>query len=155
MEKTIDQEQQNVLEKIELDRLLDRGVEFELGKRKYILKEFYGGTLDALSAEFIKLELKQTDTEIATQEFNHFVNSNTKTWARVIAIAVLNSKWKIKFLTGIMARRILWAYKPSDLKGLVDIIATMCNYKDFIHSSVLIAGIRTTKPKTEEVKEQA
>lgn len=147
-------EQETNLEKLELERLMDRGVSFQLGKRKYIIKEFYGGTLDALSEQFIKLEMVIPDGQ-ETQAYNRYIKHNAKTWAKIIAIAALNSKWKIKFLSGLLAQKILWQYKPSDLSNLVDIVHTMCNYKDFIRSSVLIAGIRTTKPTTEEVKEQA
>lgn len=153
--KDLSKEQLLELEKNELNKLLDNGVEIEIGKAKHIIKEFYGGTMDAISGELIKLEFVTKSESETRQDHNKHINDTAKIWANIIAIAILNNKWKIRFLKNRLAKQILWQYKPSQLSQIVEVVVQMMNYKDFIYSSILIAGIRTTKPRIEEAKQQA
>lgn len=143
------------LEKNEIDSVLDAGIEIQIGRRKYTLTQFYGGTNIHLCREFIKLEMQSADPENRMPIFNRFVMENSRTWANIIAIAVLNSKWKIRLFKKRLANKLLWQYKNSDLEEIVQVIAKMSNYTDFIISSRSIAGMRMTKPNLEEEKPQA
>lgn len=134
-------------EKSELKSLTERGVKFKLGKKEYILKEFYAGTLDRLSAIFIEMQIDEDLLkENPIGESVRITNKSAKLCAKALAIAILNNRWKLMFLVPFMTRKILWSLTPSKLAHVSVLIMQMSNYGDFMNSIRLIAGIRTTKP---------
>ncbi|MDQ6482220.1 hypothetical protein [Dyadobacter sp. LHD-138] len=144
-------------EKIELDTLLDRGIEFTIetksifGKKKtkkFLIQQPYLGTLDHLSEQFIEMNFsEEAIKEDWMQEGKRMIAADAKRCARIAAIAVLNSKWKIKFLTGIYANYFLWRMTPKKLMQLTTIIFQISNIADFINSIRYLAiQTRTTSP---------
>lgn len=144
------------LEANEARRLIDQGMVFEVGKKKYQIKEFYAGTLDILSSIFIEMQIDQSALEEGFMaEAQRITKRNAKLCAKALAVAVLNNKWKILFLTPFLAKRFLWSITPSRLMKAAIIIAQMSNFGDFIGSIRLIAGVRTTKPNPIEQDNEA
>lgn len=140
------------LEEQEISNILDRGVEFKVGKGRFIIKSFYLGTLDILADLFIKLEIDLTEwDQDAVTALNHMTKKSARVLAKIAAVAVLNSRWKIKFLSPFLASYFYWKLKPAMLINLVEIIVQMSNRTDFITSIRSIAGAtRTTKPNLVE-----
>lgn len=141
----------------ELKVLLDKGITFKAGKKEYLIKQPYLGTLDYLSDEYLKLDIDIhtiNQSEDFFQRFNEqkrIIKPNVKIAAKVVAIAVLNSRWKIKLLSGIYSRIFLWNLTPELLLKLVEIIIQSSNLKDFTSSIIYLSiSPRTTAPQVIE-----
>ncbi|MCF2498402.1 hypothetical protein [Dyadobacter chenhuakuii] len=135
--------------------LLDKGITFKAGKEEYLIEQPYLGTLDYLAEEFLKLDvqIKQLESKQSFEIFEEqkrMVGPNARRCARIVAIAVLNSKWKIMFLTEYYAQKFLWSVKPSDLMKLTSIILKASNLSDFSASIALLSVSRTTAPQAIE-----
>lgn len=143
----MENQEQLKLETNEAKSLIESGVEFEVGKRKYKIKEFYAGTLDILSGIFIEMQFDEnTLQENPIGESKLITKKSIRLCAKALAVAVLNNKWKIRLFTPFLANKFLWSITPSRMfKGAV-IIAQMSNFGDFINFIRLTAGVRTTKP---------
>lgn len=140
-------------ERNEINSLLEKGVKFKVGKRAWKLHEPYLGTLDHISALAIKINIDQkTLTDDPLSESKRLVGKSAKIAAKIVAIAVLNNRFKIKFLTGILATYFLWHITPRKLLELALLINTMGNYGDFISSIRLMNSARTTAPNLVEMK---
>jgi len=139
----------------ETEILLNKGMVFEAGGKKYLIKQPFLGTLDYLSAEYLKLDinipvLDSQEFKDIYEEQKRSIHPNVKTAARIVAIAVLNSKWKIKFLTSWYARLFLWSITPADLFKLANIVMRASNLRDFTSSIALMSINRTTAPQAIE-----
>lgn len=145
------------LENQELDALLDRGVSFKIGKRNFTITRPFAGTLDILSSLYLKIAISDSELDNMDQYgANTFIKATVKVWAMIAAVAVLNSRWKIKLLAPILAKYFYWNMKVKDLEGLAKIIIEMNSTVDFIISTKLIAGVRrTTQPNLVEQSKQA
>lgn len=135
--------------------LLDKGITFKAGKKEYLIEQPYLGTLDYLAAELLRFELDRdklsSDKPMEVfEEQKRMVAPNARRCARIVAIAVLNSKWKIKLLTWYYAQKFLWSIKPSDLMKLTSIILKASNLSDFSASIALLSVNRTTAPQAIE-----
>src|SRR5215217_106458 len=144
-------------ERDQLKILLDEGLEFEAGGKTYLIQQPYLGTLDYLSLEFLKLDIDKEilGSEHAShlqrfEESKQVVRKNAKIASRIVAIAVLNSRWKIKFLTPFSASIFLWKIKPDTLLKLTNIILQSMNLEDFTSSIALLSTSRTTIPQAME-----
>lgn len=140
-----------IAEKKELEVLLDKGLVFSAGGKQYLIKQPFLGTLDYLSNEFLKLDFNSenlnSDNPIKVfDEQKRIVQPNVKICARIVAIAVLNSRWKIKFLTGWYAAKFRWSVTPEDLFKLTNIVLQASNLRDFTNSIALLSINRTTAP---------
>lgn len=150
------------LDATESERLLDKGVFFEvhrpffLGgflkkkkKIKFTIKEFYLGTLDYIDSQAEKIEY---DTEnIETDPLNsvrHNSKNNRKYCLKIVAYAILNSRFKIWMFSGVLAAFLKSVMKPSDLFKLAIICVQLSNYRDFMSAIRLMQNVRTTAPKT-------
>lgn len=150
-------------ENIELDLLLDRGVEFTVAKkgflkkkkeRKFLIKQPYLGTLDILSSLFLRMELNENELNSdPLGETKRLINRSAKDCAMVVAVAILNDKWKIKFFKKRLANYLLWRVTPQKLWQLTLIINNMSNLWDFTNSIRLMSGARTTAPIVENLVE--
>lgn len=144
------------VEKQELDILLEKGLEFTAGGKKYTIKQPYLGTLDYIAEQLLKLHvnreiLSSEDPMEIFAEQKRMIRPNAKICARIVAIAVLNSRWKIKFLAGLYARRFYWTVTPEDMMKLTNIILKACNLADFTSSIALLSATeRTTAPQAIE-----
>lgn len=143
----MEDKEQLKLEANEAKKLIEEGVEFEVGRRKYKIKEFYGGTLDILSGIFIQMQFDEDVLQAnPIGESKNITKKSIRLCAKALAVAVLNNKWKIRLFAPFLANKFLWNITPSRMfKGAV-IIAQMSNFGDFINFIRLTAGVRTTKP---------
>lgn len=145
-------------EKNELDLLIDRGVEFTTPRmitglfskkkeRVHLIQQPYLGTLDRLSAEFIQMDFSETRLkEDPMNESKRLTLANARRCARIVAIAVLNNEFKIRFLTSFLTWYLLWRVTPSKLLQLTLLINSMSNVGDFTASIRLLSVARTTAP---------
>lgn len=145
------------LEQSEAAALLDRGIEFNVNKRKFIIYKPFLGTLDIISGLALDMIIdeEELDGDHGTHYANKVVNRSAKQYAKIVACAVLNSKWKIRLFAGVLAKWFYWNMKAADLRALAQIIVEDRSTLDFLLSIRLIAGIRTTKPNPIEQKDQA
>jgi len=158
-------------EKAELDTLIEQGMTFEVpkrsllrfigkSKRTFLISQPYLGTLDRLSAEFIQMSFSEDKLKAdPIGESKRLMHQNARRCAKVVAIAILNSSWKIRLLSGLLARYLLWRITPQQLFNLTMIINRISNMADFTNSiRFLSISNRTTAPglieetKTEAVK---
>ena len=138
-------------EQAQQDVLLDKGLVFKAGKKNFYIKQPYLGTLDYLSAEYIKFDvnrekLSNEDSMVIFEEQKRMISPNAKICSRIVAIAVLNNPWKINFLTWIYAFIFRWTLTPKDLMKLTSIILRASNLQDFTSSIALLSVNRTTAP---------
>jgi hypothetical protein len=147
-------------EKFEIDTLLERGLSFTIPKRSlfkrfgkpertFIIQQPFLGTLDRLSEQFIQMDFSEEFLQQAGMpEAKRILAINTRRCATVVAIAVLNSQWKIKLLTPFLASYLLWRVTPHKLAQLALMITQISNLGDFINSIRLLSVnlTRTTAP---------
>lgn len=145
-----------------VDTLLSKGVTFEIdsrGLRKYIRKKHtyklhqaYLGTLLILSKYYLKVgfdENKLTENPMVTAR--EIMAVDTKVMARIAAIGILNSKWKIRLFSRHLANFLLWRLTPKRLSELCLTIVMLNNTGDFINSIRLMSALRMTQPKQENL----
>ena len=151
----------------ELDALLERGMRFTVPKksilrfvggreRGFYIHQPYLGTLYHLSREFLAMEL---DEERLAQnplgEAKSVVQKSARRCARIVAIAILNNRLGIRFLTRPMAWYLLWRINPAKLFQITMLINQINNYADFINSiRYLSIQNRTTSPALMEKKRE-
>lgn len=147
---------EKLAEQAELNILLERGLEFKAKGKKYIIQQPTLGTLDYLAEQLLNLKIDKSKLESDDPmeifaEQKRMIKPNAKVLSRIVAIAVLNSKWKIRFLTGIYARRFYWSVTPGDMMKLTNIILKASNLSDFTSSIALLSATqRTTAPQAIE-----
>lgn len=142
-------------EQNELGILLDKGMTFKIGKKSYLIKQPYLGTLDHLANQFIKLDVNQTQliSEMPQEVFNEqkrMLLPNLHTCAKIIAIAVLRTKWRITFLTPFYAWKFFWRLTPGELAELTNVVLKASNLPAFTNSIILMSINRTTAPQVIE-----
>lgn len=162
----MDKQEQLNIEGRAIDTLLNNGISFEmprkgllkyiLGKtKKYIIRQPYLGTLDYITKEYLSMNVDEKVLKSATIEESWQLTANhTQAMARIIAIAILNSKWRIKFLTGYLSRKLMWELNPSKLRSISVLIAAISNTADFTNSIRLMSGMRTTAPKADLIEQK-
>lgn len=158
-------------EKLELDLLIDKGVEFKVvesvtkrGKglkwfRKHTeeveqtfkVKQPTLGVLDRLSAEFIKLKVDEEGlVENPLQESKLLVAKHSRTIARIVAIAVLREECRDEGKVTRLADLFYRTVTPSQMLQLTNIIHLAANYASFTASIRSMSSARTTRPKETE-----
>lgn len=128
--------------------LLHEGIKFKAGVFRWTIKQSYLGTLLHISkvyAELLYDEERLKDSPVSGGYA--LVPENAKRMARIIAIAVLNSKWKIMLFAPILTAYFLWNVKPDKLLSLISVLLVLNNVADFTHSIRLIHALRMMKPK--------
>ncbi len=137
--------------------LLNKGFEFEVRGKKYLIKQPYLGTLDYLAEQFLKLDVNREilesgkGQEIFDEQKRMLLDKkNTRIAAKIVAIAVMNSWWKINILAPFYARYFKWAINSQDLMKLTGIILRASNLQDFSTSIALMSVNRTTAPRAIE-----
>ncbi len=131
-------------------------------KRNFTIKEPTLDTLDRLSAEWLELDISETELQSedgAVSYAKRLANTETRRCARIVAIAVLDTEYyyveckgsrivynpndkKLEELTDLFYRRI----KPSQLLEFATIINIISNLGDFMSSIRLMTAQRTTTP---------
>lgn len=166
MEETLDFDAIKAEQK-QIDVLIDSGIKFTVPKRSvfayfsksktrtFEIKQPYLGTLDYLSNEYIKMEFSEERIKLdPLNESKRLSLENAKRCARVVAIAVLNSKLKILLFTRILSHYFLWRITPKKLFELALIINTLANTADFTNSIRWMSVSRTTAPNLIETPDQ-
>lgn len=152
-------------EQNELDLLIGRGVDFKVPSRSVLrylgtkervfkIRQPFLGTLDRLSAQFIKLDLDEKALqEDPIAESKRLQARNAKRCARIAAIAILNNRLGILFLSRLLGWYLLWRMTPRKLYELAYVINLMSNMADFTNSIRLMFPARTTAPSRIETPE--
>lgn len=179
MEQLTEQQQQQELfklmqeqrdqEQIILDRMLDKGLSFDVPKRS-ILKYFskdkkrlitiykpFLGTMDYLADARLKLNINDSQLTGVNimYEKNVIIKDNSTLMCRIIAIAWLNCRWKIKLFTGVLAWYFKGRLDSQKIKGVTALIEQLENAAPFISSIVSTSGNpRATEPKADTIEEK-
>lgn len=154
--KELTPEQQVHSESVEASSLLDRGFEFTVGKRKFIIKQPPLGTLDMLSELYLKMDFDVDEiNEDLMKSGKQLVKKHAKAVAKAVAISILVKKWKVRLYGRSLANYIYWNVTPSKLVEIVRLMNLTCNMKDFIISTMSMSASRTTKPTAVEQSKEA
>lgn len=147
----------------ELDTLTEQGLSFTTPKRSFLrhwgkpertftIQQPYLGTLDVLSKQYIQMGISETvlsqDPMVESRKLARYA----PICARIVAISVLNSYWKIKLFTPLLASYFLWRVNPKTLWKFTSLILELSNMGDFINSIRFLSTARTTDPVRIEEK---
>lgn len=142
-----------------IDTMLQRGVRIDLPERtllrffgrkqrSYTISQSYLGTLLEISRLSLTLDYDERKlSEQAIQESKQLAVKHCRTVAAIAAIAILNSKWRIRFFRRSLARYLLWGMTPESLLNLALVVMKMNNIPDFINSIRLMSAVRLTQAK--------
>ncbi len=160
--------EKQVIERNELDILLSSGMAFMVPKRSllrfigkpersFLIAPLFLGTLDFLSREFVEMNFsEEAIQENAFGEAKRLLARNARRGGRVVAIAVLNSDWKIRYLSGLYAWYFRWHLTPQTLLRLTLKIQEASNLGDFTNSIRYLSVVaRTATPTTPNRIEKA
>lgn len=152
----------------EANVLIEKGMKFTVKKqsilkylskskeRTFVIEQPFLGTLDIISALFLSINFDERQLEDNfLSSSKQIVAKSVKTCSMVVAVSVLNSKWKIKLFSKLLAQYFLWRMRPSDLMKMSIVIHKINNYGDFINSIRLMSTIRTTAPQNRIEENQA
>lgn len=140
------------IEKKAADTLTEQGVYFETQtegllrlikkSRKWYIKPSKLGTLYKCTSIYLRNELNgEKMNENPRKAANELAVSACKDYAEIIAIAILNSKWKIKLFSKILAGHFYWKLEPKDLYEIMVQIVTANDIVAFINTIKLTSGI--------------
>ena len=143
--------------------LLEKGVKFTIpvrglfarltGKkeRSFCMYQSYLGTLLHLHKVYTSIQIDEQAMDGLS-----WMNEGKKSYrharklAKIVAIAYLNSRWKIRLLSGFYTWYFLYRITPEKMLGLVKmIIVDMNNMQDFIVSIKFAAIAPMTASKAE------
>ena len=136
----------------------DKGISFEVkrsfpfhkSKREFVIRQSYLGTLLHLSKLYASLGLNAetlTGEDWLIEAKSSFRHS--RTLAKVVAVAWLNSKWKIRLFSGYYTNYFLWKLKPEMMANLARVIVLELNDTvNFLTSIKFLTVERLTKPKS-------
>jgi hypothetical protein len=114
----------------------------------FTIKQPNAGTLIKISEIISEIDLDfeklQNDT---IYESYQIAGKELPKVTRIIAIAILGGKWKIRLFTGILTNWLLWRVTPEKILQLAEVLFTLNNTLDFLNSIRLIRGTRMTAPK--------
>jgi hypothetical protein len=147
----------NVEEKA-INTLLNKGVRFKIRIRvlgivlniPFNIKPLHLGTILYLSKQRLKLQDVSDEKETIWELFDKA--ENVKIFAKCIAIAVLNSPFKIMFFTLPLYYLFLWKLTIKDISDSMIVVINQMNARDFFLITALIKGIKiidrtNTSPK--------
>lgn len=146
--------------------LLDKGLTFYAGDKKYLISQPRLGQLDKMASELIKLDVEKAELESEDwirrfSEQKRIIKPNVKTAARIVAIATVKHYrpnkylhlWyglKENYLVRQYTKRFLWELSPADLFKLIQVVLKASNLGDFTSSIALLSTNRTTAPQAIE-----
>lgn len=126
------------------EAMLSEPVRFEVkGLGKFEIKPLKLGTLISISKEALKIDKprdKATIVSIIAQA------ESARPASKIVAKAILNSRWKIKLFSGVLAKTLLWSLTPVELNQLVNIIINQSNAGFFFSSMTLLGSMRIMEP---------
>ncbi len=147
-------------------QILNFGFTFDLPKRSFLkylpgkktrrfkIKKFVLNTMDHLADEKLSLSINMVKLdENPLNEKNLIIKQNNKLLSNIVAIALLNSEWKIKLFKKWLSRYINKRINPALLLDVCNGIDVMEDAGNFISSTVLMGGnSRTSTPKAEKIE---
>ena len=138
-------------EKQELDILIEKGITFDVGGKKYAIHEPTLRTLDTLAAEYLKIEIENTmlkdidNADKLLKDGCKVVAIHCKRMARIVAIAVLGNKAKGKELEDL-TNEMLDVLTPSKLEGIFKAVQLLMNTGAFLNSIRLTCEMKAALP---------
>lgn len=154
-----DEDVKKKIERQALNTLLSRGLYFEIPGRLFfkrhtwriIIRQQLLGSLDYLTDLYLQIDINEDKIKADPEkEARRLAGQYARLMARVVAIAFLNSKWKIRLFSRYMTNWFLWKLTPQRLFDLTLAIKTLSNTADFVGSIRSIALVRTTAPREPE-----
>ncbi len=139
-----------------VDTMLGKGISFKVGLFRFTMQQSYLGTLLNISKYVTQLKLNdlQLDGAGAVGTVYASIPENAKLLCRIIAIATLNNRLKIKLFSGLLSKYLLWRLKPDRLLSLISVVIVLNNAGAFTNSIRLIHTLRMTAPKENLVEMQ-
>ena len=146
-----------------IDTMLNEGVVFSIDTRgllrlfgkksiKFHLKQPHLGTLLMISKEYLKIHIDESKlAEEAYQNSYMLVPENAKRASRIVALAILNSKLRIRLFAPILTNWLMWRMNSSKLFQIMALVVMISNVASFTNSIRLIQTFRMMKPKTENL----
>jgi len=149
------------MEEKAINALLEKGVVFNLNRKKYHLKEATLGMLDEISA--LQLQMTIDENRLDDNQLiytKQLVKYNAELAAEIVAIMLVGSKgyshipivdnilswvWGLKVKS--KKKEVFQNLKPSELVNIAMITLQLSNSGDFINSIRLMSANRTTAPK--------
>lgn len=145
MEKPLTKTQ---IEKNAVETLLESGMTFKAGMVTFRVKQSYLGTLMYASKIYLEIALDEEQLKNKALVGTYMnVPENAIRTAKFVAIAILNSPWKIALFTGILSRYLLWTVTPEKLYQLMSMILILNNTTSFTNSIRLMHAFRMMMPK--------
>jgi len=142
------------------DILQNKGIKFSIPRkslfrhlkknRELTIRPSYLGTLYEISRLAIKLNFDEKLIENDPfYESRVLIEKHVKSMALIVAIAVLNSQFKIKLFKGILSWYLYWHLTPEMLFSLSLQVVELNNLQDFMSSIRSARGWRITQPKSD------
>lgn len=134
---------ENTVQAQAAETLLERGVRFSIpapfflrlfGKKAVNLTIYPPkmGTLIAFSGKYVAMGIDTKGLESGeVGEVTLLIAQHGKDITEAIAVAVLNSKWKIRLFGRMAGRWLMWKLTPQRMAELFMVITMMSGYKDF------------------------
>lgn len=135
------------MENKEANILVDEGLRFTIGKRKFHIKPLRYGTMRHANKYAVKMNIDLEDGNSNHKLFSE-LSSNITPQMRYIAINILGSYWKIKLFTKPFSRWLEWKLTPKEAFKLSMAIVQMNDLTNFISSIRLVGETSLTKSKT-------
>lgn len=132
-------------EKKESELLIQRGVVFDIGERKFEIKPLVFGTITHANKYAVDLKINLTSDDNASV-FNE-VGNNISPLMNFIAVCILHSRWKIILFRNLLAWYLKWKLNPEKALKIAMVILQMYDIKNFITSIRLIGQMTITSPK--------
>ncbi|MCH7400126.1 hypothetical protein MM236_19175 [Belliella sp. DSM 107340] len=117
------------------------------------IKKLYAGTLLESSACYLKTGIKEEQLkEVETEAALELMAKHGKEMTKAIAIAALNSKWKIRLFSGLLGRYLLWNMHWREIFALLEFILVYNGTSDFMHTTRLLRAMLITAPSNQGQK---
>lgn len=148
---------EETVQKQAADTLLERGVRFTIpapfllrifGKKTVNLTVYRPkmGTLIYLSKGFVDMEVDATTIEDGDiGQAYELVAKHGNAMSRMMAIAVLNSKWRIRLFAGLLGRWLQWRLDAIKQAELFMLITTLSGVQYFTSTIRYLPGMNMTK----------
>lgn len=141
---------ENELQQEAANKLLDKGVKFKIkGIGSFEIKPLKLCTLVEISKEALKID-KIEGKDISPMQVIATSKNSAFTASRLIAKAILRDRYKMKFFSGILSRKIYNTLTPEELQSLVLVIISQSKADFFFSSINLLGAMRIMQANTKE-----
>lgn len=142
------------IEKQAVDTLLEQGMTFKAGLFRFHLQQPYLGTLLHMSRLYAEIAIDEEKLKDSAYAGSYMlVPQNAKRVSKLIALAVLRSRVKIKLFAGLLSWYMLWNLTPEKLFAIMGMVLVIGNTASFTNSIRLIQALRMMKPKESLVEQ--